>query len=29
VTGSAFVTLTVLVAPHLEIFQRGLFHGKG
>jgi hypothetical protein len=29
VTGSAFATLMVLVAPHLEIFLRCLFHGKG
>ena len=29
VTGSAFATLTLLVAPHLEIFLRCLFHGKG
>jgi hypothetical protein len=29
VTGSAFATLTILVAPHLEMFLRCLFHGKG
>ena len=29
VTGSAFATLTGLVAPHLEIFLRCLFHAKG
>jgi hypothetical protein len=29
VTGSAFATLLLLVAPHLEIFLRCLFHGKG
>src|SRR5260370_39795435 len=29
VTGSAFANLMVLVAPHLEIFPRCLFHGKG
>jgi len=29
VTGSAFATLTMLVAPHLEMFLRCLFHGKG
>jgi hypothetical protein len=29
VTGSAFATLMVLVAPHLEIFLRCHFHGKG
>ena len=29
VTGGAFATLMVLVAPHLEIFPRCLFHGKG
>ena len=28
VTGSAFATLMVLVAPHLEIFLRCLFHGR-
>jgi hypothetical protein len=29
VTGSAFATLMLLVAPHLEVFLRCLFHGKG
>ena len=29
VTGSAFATLMLLVAAHLEIFLRCLFHGKG
>ena len=29
VTGSAFATLLVLAAPHLEVFLRCLFHGKG
>jgi hypothetical protein len=28
-TGSAFAALMMLVAPHLEIFPRCLFHGKG
>jgi hypothetical protein len=29
VTGSAFATLTALAAPHLDVFLRCLFHGKG
>ena len=29
VTGSAFATLMVLAAPHLEVFVRCIFHGKG
>ena len=29
VTGSAFATLSVLAAPHLEVFVRCFFHGKG
>jgi len=29
VTGSAFATLVVLAAPHLEVFMRCIFHGKG
>jgi hypothetical protein len=29
VTGSAFATLLVLAAPHLEVFVRCVFHGKG
>ena len=29
VTGSAFATLVVLVTPHLEVFVRCIFHGKG
>ena len=29
VTGSAFATLFILAAPHLEVFMRCLFHGKG
>jgi hypothetical protein len=29
VTGSAFATVMVLAAPHLEMFARCLFHGKG
>jgi hypothetical protein len=29
VTGSVFATLTLLVAPHLEMLLRCLFHGKG
>jgi hypothetical protein len=29
VTGSAFATLLVLAAPHLELFVRCIFHGKG
>jgi hypothetical protein len=29
VTGSAFATLMALAAPHLEVFLRCLFHGKG
>jgi hypothetical protein len=29
VTGSAFATVMVLAAPHLEVFMRCLFHGKG
>jgi hypothetical protein len=29
VTGSAFATLSVLAAPHLEAFVRCFFHGKG
>jgi hypothetical protein len=28
-TGSAFATLLVLAAPHLEVFTRCFFHGKG
>jgi hypothetical protein len=28
-TGSAFATLLVLAAPHLEVFVRCIFHGKG
>jgi hypothetical protein len=28
-TGSAFATLLVLAAPHLEVFLRCIFHGKG
>jgi hypothetical protein len=28
-TGSAFATLMVLAAPHLEVFLRCIFHGKG
>ena len=28
-TGSAFATLLVLATPHLEVFMRCLFHGKG
>src|SRR5271169_7019044 len=27
-TGSAFATLLVLAAPHLEVFVRCIFHGK-
>jgi hypothetical protein len=29
VTGSAFATLMVLAAPHLEVFVRCVFHAKG
>jgi hypothetical protein len=29
VTGSAFATVMVLAAPHLEVFVRCIFHGKG
>jgi len=29
VTGSAFATLMVLAAPHLEVFVRCVFYGKG
>jgi hypothetical protein len=29
VTGSAFATVAVLAAPHLELSLRCLFHGKG
>jgi len=29
VTGSAFATLLVLSAPHLEVFVRCVFRGKG
>jgi hypothetical protein len=29
VTGSAFATVMVLAAPHVEIFVRCFFHGKG
>jgi hypothetical protein len=29
VTGSAFATAMILAAPHLEMFARCLFHGKG
>jgi hypothetical protein len=29
VTGSAFATVMVLAAPHLEVFMRCLYHGKG
>ena len=29
VTGSAFATLMLLAAPHLELFVRCIFHGKG
>jgi hypothetical protein len=28
-TGSAFATLLVLAAPHLEVVLRCIFHGKG
>jgi hypothetical protein len=28
-TGSAFATVVVLAAPHLEVWLRCLFHGKG
>ena len=28
-TGSAFATVMVLAAPHLEVFLRCIFHGKG
>jgi hypothetical protein len=28
-TGSAFATLVVLAAPHLEVFIRCFFYGKG
>jgi hypothetical protein len=27
--GSAFSTLMLLAAPHLEVFVRCIFHGKG
>jgi hypothetical protein len=29
VTGSAFATMVVLAAPHVEVFMRCIFHGKG
>jgi hypothetical protein len=29
VTGSAFATLMVLAAPHLDVFVRCIFPGKG
>jgi hypothetical protein len=29
VTGSAFATVMVLAAPHLEVFVRCIFPGKG
>ncbi|SIO48612.1 hypothetical protein SAMN05443247_06219 [Bradyrhizobium erythrophlei] len=29
VTGSAFATLMMLAAPHLEVFLRCIFQGKG
>ena len=29
VTGSAFATVMMLAAPHLEMFVRCIFHGKG
>jgi hypothetical protein len=29
VTGSAFATLMMLAAPHLEVFLRCAFHGRG
>jgi hypothetical protein len=29
VTGSAFATLMMLAAPHLEVFLRCMFHAKG
>jgi hypothetical protein len=29
VTGSAFATLVVLAAPHVEPFMRCILHGKG
>ena len=29
VTGSAFATVMVLAAQHLEVFVRCIFHGKG
>jgi hypothetical protein len=29
VTGSAFATVMALAAPHLEVFMRCFFHGKG
>jgi hypothetical protein len=29
VTGSAFATVIVLAAPHLEMFARCISHGKG
>ena len=28
-TGSAFASLVVLAAPHVEVFMRCIFHGKG
>ena len=28
-TGSAFATLVVLAAPHVEVFMCCVFHGKG
>lgn len=28
-TGSAFATLMLLAAPHLEVFMRCVFHGRG
>ena len=29
VTGSAFANLIALAAPHLDVFLRCFFHGKG
>jgi hypothetical protein len=29
VTGSAFATVVVLAAPHIEVFMRCIFHAKG
>ena len=28
-TGGAFASLVVLAAPHVEVFMRCIFHGKG